>query len=242
MQIIYCTHSPHLIDSNKLYRILAVQRANEDDDRSESLILDPGSLYSASSDTLSPVYSLMGVKINNQDFIQAQNNIIVEDTLAYYYLNAFCQLSKISVKPSFIPSTGLTNIPVLANIMLGWKIDFAVLVFGESRANSILEDLSKSFFFGKEDEVKKKMIKAEEFEYPEDIFSTLDFKKYVLQRREGITQKNSEFILEQGLSRTILASQFINYCEAKSLTINDFDDNTQQNIHKLISKIQKLIT
>jgi predicted ATP-dependent endonuclease of OLD family len=242
MQIFYCTHSPHLIDSNKLYRILAVQRANEDDDRSESLILDPGSLYAASSDTLSPVYSLMGVKINNQDFIQAQNNVIVEDTLAYYYLNAFCQLSKIAVKPSFIPSTGLTNIPVLANIMLGWKIDFAVLVFGESRANSILEELSKSFFFGKENEVKNKMIKLEEYEYPEDIFSTLDFKKFVLQRREGITQKNSDYILEQGLSRTILASQFINSCEAKSLTINDFDDNTQQNIHKLLSKIQKLIT
>ena len=29
MQIIYCTHSPHLVDVNKLYRILAVQRADE---------------------------------------------------------------------------------------------------------------------------------------------------------------------------------------------------------------------
>ncbi len=77
---------------------------------------------------------------------------------------------------------------------------------------------------------------------PEDIFSTLDFKKFVLQRREGITQKNSDFILEQGLSRTILASQFINFCETKSLSLTDFDDNTQQNINKLIEKIKKLIT
>ncbi|MGD2035800.1 MAG: AAA family ATPase, partial [Bacteroidales bacterium] len=29
MQIVYCTHSPHLINENKLYRILAVQRADE---------------------------------------------------------------------------------------------------------------------------------------------------------------------------------------------------------------------
>ncbi|RPI41157.1 MAG: hypothetical protein EHM46_06805, partial [Bacteroidetes bacterium] len=36
MQIIYTTHSPHLIDVNKLYRILAVQRAVEDDMNSET--------------------------------------------------------------------------------------------------------------------------------------------------------------------------------------------------------------
>ncbi|MBN1949555.1 MAG: AAA family ATPase [Bacteroidales bacterium] len=241
MQILYCTHSPHLIDTNKLYRILAVQRADEEDDRSESLILDPGSLHAASSDTLSPVYSLMGVKINNQDFIKAYNNFLVEDTLTYYYLNAFCQLAGIEDKPSFIPSTGLTNIPVLANILLGWKIDFSILVFGESRADAILSELAKSFFFAKEEEMKNKIVKMYEFEYPEDIFSTLDFKKYLLQRREGITQTNSEFILEQGLSRTILASQFINFCQDKSLTIKDFDDTTQGNIHKLLDKVVKQV-
>jgi predicted ATP-dependent endonuclease of OLD family len=242
MQIVYCTHSPHLIDTNKLYRILAVQRANEDDDRSETMILDPGSLYSASTDTLSPVYTLMGIKINSQDFIKARNNVIVEDTLTYYYLNAFLQLSNIAEKPSFIPSTGLTNIPVLANILLGWKVDFSILVLGETRANDTLSQISKSFFFASEDKMSRKIIKVGKFEYPEDIFSTLDFKKYVLQKREGITQKNSDFIIEQGLSRTILASQFINYCETKSLTLKDLDETTQNNIKILVNHILKVIT
>ena len=242
IQIIYCTHSPHLIDPNKLYRILAVQRTDELDDKSETVILDSGTLYSASTDTLSPVYSLMGVRINNQDFIQAQNNIIVEDTLTYYYLNAFCRLLNCSPMPSFIPSTGLTNIPLLANILLGWKVDFSILIMGETRAEEMLNEISNSFFFARKEDMKRKIIRIVEYEYAEDVFSTLDFKKFVLQRREGITERNSNYIFEQGLSRTILASQFINYCEAKNIKISDFDNTTQEHIRKLIKKIHNAIT
>ncbi len=242
MQIVYCTHSPHLIDPKKLYRILAVQRADERDDRSETLILDAGDLHSASSDTLSPVYSLMGVRINNQDFIKTRNNIIVEDTIAFYYLNAFCQLAGMNTLPSFIPSTGLTNIPVLSNMLLGWKVGFSVFVMGESRADEVLTDLGKSTFFTREGELENKLIKITEFEYPEDLFSTLDFKKFVLQKREGITERNSDYIIENGLSRTILASQFINYCENKKLSLNDFDEDTRKNIKLLIKKIEKTLT
>jgi predicted ATP-dependent endonuclease of OLD family len=242
MQIVYCTHSPHLIDVNKLYRIIAVQRADEDDDRSETVVLDTKSLYTASSDTLSPVYSLMGVRIHNQDFIKSKYNIIVEDTLSYYYVNAFCRLSQMDPAPSFIPSTGLTNIPVLANILLGWRVGFSILLLGESRSNETLENISKSFFFSQKEEMEKRIIRLAEFEYPEDLFSTLDFKKFVLQQREGITDKNSDYIVEKGLSRTILASQFINYCETKEIKMSDFDEKTQSNVKQMIKKIVSSIT
>jgi hypothetical protein len=115
-------------------------------------------------------------------------------------------------------------------------------VLGETRADATLKEISNSFFFAKEQEMKQKVLKVEKFEYPEDIFSTLDFKKYILQRREGITQKNSDFILEQGLSRTILASQFINYCERKNLTIKDFDETTRDNIKTLLDIVLKTVT
>lgn len=81
-------------------------------------------------------------------------------------------------------------------------------------------------------------MRTEEFEYPEDILSTLDFKKYVLQKREGITERNSEYIFENGLSRTILISQFINYCEAKNVKLKDFDNTTHKNIKILMNKFQ----
>jgi len=242
MQIIYCTHSPHLIDMNKLYRILAVQRADELDDRSETVIFDPASLHSASSDTLSPVYTLMGLRVNNQDFIKSGKNIIVEDTLTYYYLNIFSRMLNYYPEYSFIPSTGLTTIPVLANILLGWRVDFSVLLLGVNRPVKVIQELSDTLFFNKKDELDKKVVRIDDFEYPEDVFSTLDFKKFLLQRREGITEKNSQYIIEQGLSRTILASQFINVCESKNLNIKDFDTTTQENIRKVLSFIDPAIS
>jgi predicted ATP-dependent endonuclease of OLD family len=62
IQIIYSTHSPHLIDMSKLYRIIAVQRAVEGDLKSGSIIFDVKSLNKASADTLSPIYANMGTK------------------------------------------------------------------------------------------------------------------------------------------------------------------------------------
>jgi hypothetical protein len=242
MQIVYCTHSPHLIDLNKLYRILPVQRANEYDDHSETIILNADLIYSASSDTLSPVYSLMGVKINNQNFIHPVNNVIVEDTVCYYYLNAIYKLSGEAIIPSFIPSTGLTNISVLSNILMGWKVGFSVLLMGITRSNLIINELTKSLFYGNENEKDKRIVKLENIEYPEDIFSTLDFKKFVLQKRVGITEKNSDFIFENNLSRTILASQFLNYCETSNLRINDFDDDTKKNFKILITRLKEVLT
>ena len=242
MQIIYCTHSPHLIDLNKLYRILPVQRANENDDRSETIVLDANSLYSASSDTLSPVYTLMGVKINNQNFIHPNNNIIVEDTVTYYYLNAIFSLSGEPVIPSFIPSTGLTSIPILSNILFGWKVGFSVLLMGLSRSDKTSNELSESLFFNNILENTKRIIKFDKFEYPEDLFSTLDFKKFILQKRIGITERNSEYIIGNNLSRTILASQFLNYCETKGIAIGDFDDDTRKNFNLLINRIKSVLT
>ena len=40
IQIVYSTHSPHLIDINKTYRLLAIQRASEEDDMTGSIIMD----------------------------------------------------------------------------------------------------------------------------------------------------------------------------------------------------------
>ena len=237
MQIVYSTHSPHLIDVNRLYRILAVQRADEDDDRSETLILDSGSLYSASTDTLSPVYSLMGVKINSQSFINPKNNVIVEDTLCYYYLNALARIFNINPAPYFIPSTGLTNIPVLTNILLGWKVDFSILLFGKSRSDKIIAELKSTVFFRDESSSEKCILRLSNLEYPEDIFSTLDFKKFVLQKRVGITEKNSDYIIDTGHSRTVLAAQFINYCEEQKITRDDFDDETKKNVTTIMKTI-----
>ncbi|HJX71249.1 MAG TPA: AAA family ATPase, partial [Bacteroidales bacterium] len=187
MQIVYCTHSPHLIDVNKLYRILAVQRADENDENSETVILDAKSLPFASSDTLSPIYSLMGAKLNEQQYIKQKNNVIVQDTIVYYYLNAMSRLCDIQFDMHLIPATGTEGIQTLANILTGWRLGFSILLLGNGENRRFAETIKKLLYLGKEAEADKNIKVLENYVMIEDLFSTIDFKRFVLQKRVGIT-------------------------------------------------------
>jgi predicted ATP-dependent endonuclease of OLD family len=237
LQIIYCTHSPHLVDTSKLYRIMAVQRTDQEDEKSETVIMDAKSLHEATSDTLTPIYSLMGMQLGNQQLIQQKNNIIVEDTVTYYYLNEIAKLINYNNKVFFIPSTGESNIPMLVNIFMGWKLEFIVLSFDTTIKREILEMIRKSAFLQYEEEANKKLILVQGFANIEDIFSTIDFKRFVLQKRIGITESNSEYIENNNLSRIILVTNFLNYIKTEKIGFSDFDSTTRKNFERLFEKI-----
>lgn len=242
MQIVYCTHSPHLVDVNKLYRILAVQRANENDENSETKILDTKSLPEASSDTLSPIYSLMGAKLNEQQFIQQKNNMIVQDTVTYYYLNAISRILNFEIEVHFIPASGVTGIQTLSNIFTGWKLEFCLLVIGNGEYKKLADELKKSLFLVDTKSADKKIKVIDDYVMIEDLFSTIDFKHFILQKRTGITESNSEYIITNELSRTLLASGFLTYLQENNTKLSDFDEDTQSNFKKLFDSIQDMLS
>ena len=149
MQIIYTTHSPHLIDVNKLYRILAVQRAIEDDMKSETLVFSARSLKSATADTLSPIYSTMGARLSQQEIIKAFNNVIVKDLATYYFLKAIISLTGFKKECYFLPASGAESIPMMVNILIGWGLDYIILNFGNGEERSVHEHLMKDLFDNK---------------------------------------------------------------------------------------------
>ncbi len=236
MQIIYSTHSPHLVKKEKLYRVLAVQRRDESYDNSETLIFEPGSLSKASSDTLSPVYSLLGADQNNQSFISKENNIIVPDSTTYYYLQALAKIVPGADHLNFMPATDEKTIPLLVNIFVSWQIEFKLLLIGK-HAQKLSEQIEQTTVLKGFKNGFNSVLFESNLDMIEDIFSTLDFKKHVLQKREGITEMNSEYITTNRLSRTILATNFINSLEEKDISLKDFDDKTVRNLKSLFNKI-----
>jgi len=236
MQIIYSTHSPHLVNIDKIYRILAVQRTDENIENSETIILDTKSLHSASMDTLSPIYSLMGTRLNEQQFIQKKNNVLIEDTVTYYYVNTIARLLDFK-NAFFLPATGVSNIPILTNIMIGWKLDFIILATDNDESRQIRDKLKKSFFIKNEEGTDDKILVLKGFNIIEDMFSAIDFKKYVLHQRIGITESISEYIETNELSRTILASEFVSHIQDQNVKFSDFDDVTRKNFKTLFDKL-----
>jgi hypothetical protein len=221
---------------------LAVQRANEEDENSETRIFTPQSLYSASYDTLSPIYVLMGAQINRQRFIQPENNIIVEDMRAFYYLRAVCRILNLGSEFYFLPATGVSSVPLLANLLIGWNLGFKILLTGKNDSMELYNDLKENLYPSDEHKAKENILLLRDFLGYEDVFSTLDFKKYILKKRVGIVEKNSEYIDNHHLSGNHLASDFLNLVECKKMTLSDFDEETQENIQKLGRGIKRLLT
>ena len=239
VQIVYTTHSPHLIDLNKLYRLLAVQRAIEEDESSETKIFDAKSLTTASTDTLSPIYSLMGIRLSEQKFIQKKNNIILENIATFYYMKALTDMKCFEKQVFYLPASGASNIKTLVNMLLGWGIDFLVLTGTNEEGDDLKHDLTKHLFANNEDQANKKLIQFDHFKSIEDMFSTIDFKKYILHKRIGIPESNLEYIVSNNLSRSILASNFMREVKDSKLKWGDLDEETRGNFSYLFDELDK---
>jgi energy-coupling factor transporter ATP-binding protein EcfA2 len=240
IQVIYTTHSPHLVEINKLHRLLAVQRDNLDSLRSATRILDALQLSAASPDTLSPLHSILGNPAVSEGFSLKKFNLIVNDTGSFYILNAIIILSGFKGKVSVIPSTNVSSIPLLCNILMGWGLDFAVLLFDNEQENRMRELLKETVF--KTDSSGRSMIITlpGAFYNSEDILSTLDFKNHILKSREGITIANSEFMVERALPRNFMFSKFLADVKSDVIKISDFDEETLENFRVVIDMFKEL--
>ena len=236
IQVIYTTHSPHLVEINKLHRVLAVQRDDLDSRRSASRILDPLQLSLASPDTLTPLQSILGNPMGGEGFSSKRFNLIVNDTGSFYMLNAIILLMGFTGKVCVIPSTNVSSIPLLCNIMMGWGLDFSVLLFENDDEIQIAELLKNSVFKTETDNRELIIRMPENFLNSEDLLSTLDFKNHLLQSREGITVPNSVYIREKELPRNFILSRFLSNVKEGKIKPTDFDEETLENF-KLITGV-----
>ncbi|MBK8882829.1 MAG: AAA family ATPase [Bacteroidales bacterium] len=205
IQVIYTTHSPHLVEINKLHRVLAVQRDDLDSLRSNTRIIDPLRLSSASPDTLTPLQSILGNPMGGEGFSDKMVNLIVNDTGSFYMINAIIHLTGFKGKICVIPSTNVSSIPLLCNILMGWGMEFAVLIFENDEEIEVAEILSNSVYKTETGDRELIIRMPDAFLNAEDLLSTLDFKNVILNSREGITVPNSVYIRKRS-SPGILSS------------------------------------
>ena len=239
IQIIYTTHSPHLVQINKIHRVLAVQRDDIDDSSSATRILDPLALSSAAPDTLTPLMSMLGNRLPGDEFSSKKLNLIVNDTGSFYILETLIHVMGYKDRLSIIPSTDISAIPLLCNILMGWGIKYAVMLFNNEKENEIGKVLEKTIF--NTDNGSSMVIKMPEaFLNSEDLLSTLDFKNHIIKKREGITIANSVYIREKEIPRNFVLSRFLSEVKAGKIRNNDLDEETMDNFRLVIDKIKTL--
>jgi len=237
--IVYSTHSSHMIEEEKLYRILAVQRDGEGDD-TPTTVVDAHRLCTASTDTLSPLLTAMGMDLSNQKVIQKNNNVILEEMSAHYYLKALWILKNEQQDAHFIAATGVNKVETLANLFVGWGLDFIIAVDDDTNARGVFNSLKRSLYGDDAELANANMIKIKDAKGIEDIFSRNDFKKFVLKDEiADSTKENSE--LAKNRSKPVLAFQFLLSVKGGSPKWADFDEETQVNASNLVGRIATLL-
>ncbi|MGL3210942.1 ATP-dependent nuclease [Bradyrhizobium sp. BR 1433] len=235
-QIVYTTHSPHMIEYDKLYRVLAAQR-DGDADNTPTRVIHAHELGAASRDTLSPVLTSMGVDLSHQQVVQKRNNVILEEISGFYYLTAFWKLVGEKQEAYFIAATGVSNVEALANMFLGWGLEFVVAVDDDTAGRQAYNGL-KRHMFGDDDSTAS----ARMFKIPgdgiEDTFERNDFKSHVLGEPDApVEGKNSQYVKAGARAKAILAYQFLNKVTAGEIKFADLSTDTKTSMKNVVRGI-----
>jgi len=200
-QIIYSTHSPYLIEENKLERIRLVERKSED--RYSKII---NNFYdSKDQDTLTPILTAIGHDIFSG--ITFENNkrcIIVEGISDYLILKKLFN----TLDPTFlnshhiIPMKGADSIPKYIPFFIGWGIDFLIILDSDSKGDQISTQIKEKWLVDKKNIL---FVSQRPSETIEDLFTHEEyFKKILEQQNYDIKKKISAQINN---SKKVMASK-----------------------------------
>lgn len=235
--VVYSTHSPHLLDQKSLYRVIAVER-DPDADGYPTKIIGAHALGAASTDTLSPIYTLMGANLSHQTAIKKKNNVILEELSAQYYLRAFWNLMGCNQDVNYLSATGVSNVEMLANLFLGWGLDFIVVVDDEPSGRTVFNTLKRDMFLGQDDWAQARMYKIKDCDGIEDLFCPFDYKKLILKDENlNIEKSNSQWAKKHGAAKAMHALQFMLDVESGKVGLADLSEKSRSNISKIVDEI-----
>lgn len=161
-QIVYTTHSPFMIDSNKLSRVRTVLETKEGTSISESLQeKDPKTLF--------PLQAALGYDIAQNLFI-SKKNLIVEGIADLVFLETVSGIlqskdrTALSNDITIVPVGGLDKVATFISLLRGSKLHLVCLLdsFNDAKAKARLDNL-----------IREKIIKENDILFY-DEFSQLD--------------------------------------------------------------------
>lgn len=228
VQLIFSTHSPYLLEADKLNRIRLIHRTKKAGTKIENKVH-----ALADKETLTPIMTAIGLELNaGITALDKVNNVVVEGASDLYYLNAFKKiLSKDSV--NFIFGGGAGNMPVVGTILHGWGGKVIYLYDNDQGKKDGEKNLKDNWLVTK-DLVLAVLSTAGSIE---DIFSPSNFREFVLgDTSKTYTESNSEYVKKSKSDKVLLAKKFLETCQ-NGTSIN-LDTTTKDNLTKLFENIE----
>ena len=228
-QLIFATHSPYLLESDKLNRIRLIHRTKKDGTKIENKIH-----ALADKETLTPILTAIGLELSSGiAHLDKTKNVVVEGPSDFYYLEAFKRLQNKN-DINFVFGGGAGNMPFVGTILHGWGCKVLYLYDNDKGKKNGSKNLKGKWL------VSKDLILSviDSKGTIEDIFDKDDFKKYVLKdESKTYTQSNSEYIKKNKVDKVVSAKLFLEMIEnGEEVKLNQ---TTLDKISKLFDNIRK---
>ncbi len=231
-QVIFTTHSPYLLDPNRLDRIRLVLK-----DERGATVLRNSPFHGADEDSLTPVVTAIGLDVSRSWGTAKLKNLVVEGPSDYHYVSAAMLLLDVgsTIKNgdlAIVPCIGHTKAATMVSLLLGWGLEVCVLL----DAKGTKQTQAKILQFGLPRELV--MTAGRGDESVEDLLSTDDFEHLVAKTGRESTRpvgaSNSEWIRQHGLNKLALSRVFAQHIREGTV---DCSAATRKNFKELAGRI-----
>lgn len=241
-QIVFSSHSPYLIDPSRLDRIrLVIKSLTRKIDKKEvieigSKVYELSTVQTADKDTLTPIITAIGLDISKQLTFAADKNIVFEGISDYNFIKALSEtLGKTDKKKAdelhLIPCKGADNLPTVVSLLIGWGLSYKALLDNDVKGKEVATTLTNKL---QVDEKNIVLVSQTDDYCIEDIFSKVDFNKYVLGKADDFeaSKLNSQIIpCDQ---KAVLSREFLNKVRAGKVKLSD---ETKKNFKERLSAL-----
>lgn len=227
--IIFSTHSPYLIEADKLERVRLVQKNSTKGTFVENKIHKV-----SDKETLTPILTAIGLELNRGIIgVERLNNVVVEGISDYYYLNAFKNiLNRNSL--NFIHGGSSGNMPKIGTILQGWGCKVVYLFDNDKAFEDAKTHIKSEWLAITEDLLTKIPVEGA----IEDMFETTDFATHILEiepRKHSV--KNSEAVKK--VDKVLKSKNF-----REKILVNpsiNLDDSTLSNFNSLFDELERIL-
>lgn len=221
-QLIYATHSPYMIDSDEFQKVRALQK-EEGITKIYNKIYNSELSKVSKLETLSPILDAIGLDLRyNLGPSNQMLNIVTEGITDYMYISAMANYLEIE-GIYILPSVGAPNVDQLACILIGWGLNFKILLDYDKAGNEAAKklknlnlEINKDYYFltGKD-----KFNREDETVVIEDLVNEKDI---------------SEMKIDENAEKIIKARMFKTKVENKKV---DLSEETVRNFGQLFESL-----
>jgi len=186
------------------------------------------------NETLTPIITAIGLDISNSFSIVGKKNVLLEGISDYYFMQALRKYIK-SSEGNFIPCVGAQKIPQLVSLLIGWDLEFLVVLDNDAEGKKIAKELSKKLLV----EDKRIIFVSEKDGFSiEDLFTYEDFNYFVLNENKNDDKNllNSESIKNKKYDKVLLSKKFFEKVEKNKAEIS-LSQNTINAFNQVFNKI-----